>query len=312
MYEVISIGSSLVDIFVHSDQFGIEALSGKNRFIVEGDKVDIESFVVRVGGGAANTAVGFSRLGFKASVISETGNDDFADVIFNNLHREAVDTSLIVKEKQERTGGSILLVSSNGRRTAMVHRGAASQLDPYDISPFRISQARWVHLSSIAGRLETLKRIFELVRINRETTLSWNPGKKELQLIAEGKLAVKDIPCLVLFMNAQEWEMVQDQQEELIHEIPQIVVTNGGEGGWVYIHGKKELRFLGAQVKSVDDTGAGDAFATGYAAGQILQLHPRISVEWGVRNATSVIRYFGAQPGLLGREHIEGKVPSSL
>lgn len=306
MYDFISIGSSLVDMFIHSDKFNVENLKGENKFSIQGDKVEIESFVVKVGGGAANTSVGLSRLGFNTALISETGKDDFSELIVKNLQKEKVDTQLVVKEKQEITGGSIILVGNKGRRTVLVHRGAASMLDPFDIPPFWLSKTRWVHLSSIAGRLPTLKRIFELVKMNPDLRLSWNPGKSELALIADGKIKVEDMSCLVLFLNAKEWEIVKNQQKKLIEEIPQIVVTKGPEGGDVYIHGKKELKFLGAQAKSVDDTGAGDAFATGYIAGQFLNMHPKTSVEWGVRNAGSVIRFFGAQTGLLERSRIEG------
>jgi ribokinase len=311
MYDFISIGSSLVDMFVHSDKFSMKKLEGENQFSIQGDKVEIESFVVKAGGGAANTAVGFSRLGFKAAIVSETGRDDFSDVIIHNLQKDGVDTKLIVKEKKEVTGGSVILVGQNGRRTVMVHRGAASMLDSFDIPVFWLSKARWVHLSSIAGRMGALKRIFELVKKNPDIRLSWNPGKSELKLIAEGKIKVEDIPCMILFLNDKEWEIVKKQQDELIKEIPQIVITKGSEGGEVYIHGKKDLRFLGAQAKSVDDTGAGDAFATGYVAAQFLNMQPKTSVEWGVRNAGSVIRYFGAQTGLLERQRIEGNNGSS-
>lgn len=310
MYDFISIGSSLVDMFIHSDRFDVKQLKGENIFSIKGDKVEIESFVVKIGGGAANTSVGLSRLGFKTALISEIGKDDFAEVIVKNLQKENVDTHMVVKEKQERTGGSIILVGGGGNRTALVHRGAASMLDPYDIPPFWISKSRWIHLSSIAGRLQTLKKIFELVKINPDLKLSWNPGKSELALIAEGKIKVEDMSCLILFLNEKEWETVKKQQKQLIEEIPQIVITKGSEGGEIYIHGKKELKFYGAQAKSIDDTGAGDAFATGYIAGQFLNMHPKTSVEWGVRNAGSVIRYFGAQTGLLERSRIEGDNPS--
>jgi len=307
MYDFISIGSTLVDMFIHSDEFVVKNLKGENQFILQGDKVEMDSFVVKVGGGAANTSVGFSRLGFKAAVLSEIGKDDFADVVTHNLQRENVDTHLLVREKRERTGGSVILVDQNGQRTALVHRGAASMLDPFDIPTFWTAKARWIHLSSIAGQLETLKKIFELVKVNPDLKLSWNPGKSELALVASGKIKVEDLSCLIMILNDKEWASVKDQQAQLIEEIPQIIITKGAEGGEVYLDGKKALKFLGATGKSVDDTGAGDAFCTGYVAGQFLNLHPRTSVEWGVRNAGSVIRYFGAQTGLLDRDRIKGQ-----
>ncbi|MFH2118427.1 MAG: carbohydrate kinase family protein, partial [Candidatus Paceibacterota bacterium] len=275
------------------------------RFSIEGDKVELEKMRVFSGGGGTNTAVGFARLGFKVGLISETGKDNFASVILAELHREEVDTSLIIQEKQEQTGGTVLLVAKDGERTALINRGASSMLDPFDISPFWISQTRWVHLTNIAGQEETLRKIFKLIKKNEQTTLSWNPGKQELQLIADGKLPVAEIVCKVLILNEAEWELIGEQQAELIKEIPTIVVTQGKKGGFVYEDGQKTLRFLASGDKAVESTGAGDAFSTGFVAGQLLNKPTKTCVEWGVRNAGSVISHFGAKLGLLDRQRIQ-------
>jgi ribokinase len=305
MPEVISIGSSLVDIYVKSPQLTAKKAKDGTRFVIEGDKVEMEQMKVFSGGGGTNTAVGFARLGFRAAMVGETGKDNFAYIILSELKREGVDTSLLIQEKLEETGGTVILVAKDGRRTALIHRGASSMLDPHDIPPFQLAQARWVHVSNIAGREQTLRKIFELVKKSAQTSLSWNPGKQELQLIADGKLAVADIPCKVLILNEGEWAMVEKQQAELIKEIPEIVVTRGKEGGFVYEHGKKTLKFLASGAKAVDSTGAGDAFCTGYVGGQLLGFEPRKCVEWGARNAGSVVKYLGAKQGLLDRSRIQ-------
>lgn len=294
-FDVISIGSSLVDIF----------LNFPKQKLTPGEKIDLETMKVFSGGGGTNTAVGFARLGLKAGIVSETGKDNFAYIVLNELQREGVDISMVIQEKLEETGGSVMLVGKDGGRTALVHRGASSMLDPFDISPFWISQTRWVHLSNIAGQEKTLRKIFELVKANEQTHMSWNPGKQELQLIADGKLAIADLACKVLILNDEEWAMVEKQQQELIKEIPEIVVTQGEKGGFVYVDGKKSMKFLGASVNSVDDTGAGDAFCTGYVAGQLFHQSPKTCVEWGVRNAGAVISKWGAKLGLLDRTQIQ-------
>ncbi len=169
MFHVITIGSALVDIFIHSQQF--ESKPSKDGDLLcqlLGAKVDIEGFRVYTGGGATNTAVGFSRLGLSAAALCETGRDDFARIVSADLERENVSTQLIVIEKKEQTGGSVILVGAKGARTALVHRGAASMLDPFDIPPYWLSQTRWIHVSSIGGRLETLERIFTLVKKSDE------------------------------------------------------------------------------------------------------------------------------------------------
>lgn len=306
MFHVITIGSALVDIFIHSQKFETHSTEGGELLCqLLGAKVDIEGFRVYTGGGATNTAVGFSRLGLSVAALCETGRDDFARIVSGDLERESVSTQLVVAEKKEQTGGSVILVGAKGGRTALVHRGAASMLDPFDVPPYWLSQTRWVHLSSIGGRLETLERIFMLLKKNPEVGMSWNPGQGELNLLKNKELLVKDISCQVAFFNKEEWRSVSVLHQDLLKKIPHIIVTDGKNGGDAYINGTHSWKYLALPVESVDDTGAGDAFATGYVAAHLLGKTPQQSIEWAVKNASSVVRFYGAKPGLLDRNQIE-------
>jgi len=40
------------------------------------------------GGGASNTAVSYARLGFKTAAVCETGRDNFAQIVINDLINE--------------------------------------------------------------------------------------------------------------------------------------------------------------------------------------------------------------------------------
>src|SRR5262245_24117018 len=97
MFQVITIGAALVDLFVHSRHFESQP-SDHGPLLCQpyGDKIEVESFRVYSGGGATNTAVGFRRLGFKTAVICELGRDDFAQVVLNELKREQVSTQLVI------------------------------------------------------------------------------------------------------------------------------------------------------------------------------------------------------------------------
>jgi ribokinase len=112
MPDVISIGSALIDIFIHSDQFTIHQ-DQQNVLLCQdfGEKIEVESLTVHTGGGGSNTAVGFARMGFSTAIIAETGRDAFAQIVSSELEREQVDTSLLVREHKEQTGGSVILVS---------------------------------------------------------------------------------------------------------------------------------------------------------------------------------------------------------
>ncbi|MBP9820350.1 carbohydrate kinase family protein, partial [Candidatus Woesebacteria bacterium] len=222
MPSVLSIGSSLVDIFVQSDEFQLEK-SSEGLLLCQryGEKIEISDFSLHTGGGASNTAVGFVRLGMDASIIAELGRDSWSEIIAADLKKSNVRTDYMVVEKKEHTGGSVILIGKDGGRTVLVHRGAASQLDPQDVPPSAIEQVDWVHLSSISGRKETLVHIFSLLQ-RGERKLSWNPGKQELKLIAQAELDVSQIPCSILILNKQEWESVQTVAHVLKKQIPEI------------------------------------------------------------------------------------------
>lgn len=307
MFDVITIGSSLIDIFVKSDDFELRKMDqGVMICQTLGEKVELDELVLRTGGGGSNTAVGFSRMGFGTALVTETGRDDWADLIMLELHKEVVNTSLVVREKKEQTGGAVILVSNHGGRTVLVYRGAASQLDPHDIPEKYFAYTKWVHLSSIAGRLPTLKKVFSLTGQKKHPRFSWNPGKQELALLEEGKISLDGVQLEILFVNEEEWGMLESLHDRLKSSVQQIVVTNGSKGGRVYQQNDWK-EYKAEAIKSLDDTGAGDAFAVGYVSAVLYDYDLETAIDWGKRNAASVIQKVGAKPGLLRKSSLSSK-----
>lgn len=305
MYDVISIGSSVVDSFIKAQAFKLQKTDeGVLLCQTYGEKIDVDEYIVKTGGGGSNTAVGFARMGFKTAVVTEIGKDTFADFILKELEKEVVSKHLIISEKNEQTGGSIILLGEDGGRTIMVHRGASAQLDPKDIPAQQLDRAKWIHVSSLSGQKETLAFIFDVVR-DSQVKMSWNPGNKELELLANGELDISRLPVNILLLNKQEWEKVSDKQSELLKNISEIVVTNGEKGGEIFIDGKPHTKFMAEKTESVDNTGAGDSFAVGYVTAHIKGKSIVESCNWGKRNAQSVIKHVGAKPGLLTITQIE-------
>jgi ribokinase len=135
--------------------------------------------------------------------------------------------------------------------------------------------------------------------------LSWNPGKAELELLTAEKIVFSQIPCQVLFINQQEWDMISAVQDQALSHCPQIIVTQGKKGGKLYLNGQDKGNFSSSGVEAVDTTGAGDAFACGYVSGQLLNRSPLESVKMGVQNAGSVVQHYGAKAGLLRKDQMK-------
>lgn len=300
MHDIITIGSALVDIFIKSHQFVLKPM-GKGTLIcqVYGEKIDVDGFKVVSGGGGSNTAVGFARAGFSVATVTETGKDAFAQVILNEFHTECVSTNYIAQEKREETGGSVILIGEDGGRTVMVHRGASSLLDPHDIPMRAVKLANWIHLSSISGRLSTIEKIVAGLE-EGHTSCSWNPGAAELDLINAKKLKADTIPCQIMIVNLEEWKKIRMHQQAFKAVVPEIIVTDGQRGGKLYLKNvRRPHNYSSSGVRTVDATGAGDAFGVGYVSARLKGLAPLEALEWGIANAGSVVSQLGAKGGLL-------------
>ena len=71
-FDIVTFGSAVVDVFVNTD------VAEKNSSISYpvGEKILIKELKFDIGGGGTNTAVAFSRLGFKTGCICKLGGDE--------------------------------------------------------------------------------------------------------------------------------------------------------------------------------------------------------------------------------------------
>lgn len=307
-YDVITIGSAVLDIFMRSDKFQVvksDDISGGIALCgVYGGKMEIEEVTIVSGGGATNTAVSLARKDLKVAVIAEMGNDPQSLLVHRDLEDAQVDTRFLVQEQNETTAVSVVLIAEDGGRSIMVHRGAAAMLTKHDI-PLSDLETRWLHISSLGGNIHLLKTLLDWAK-SKGIRVSLNPGMKEIE--QKDKLLPLLSSVEILFLNREEaralWGI--DYRDDSLWKSHQTlpgayitILTDGARGGKVMI-GNKVSFFEGVKVKKVvDTTGAGDAFASGVVAGVMYGKTYEQAIEWGIKNATAVLHHVGAKKGLL-------------
>lgn len=304
MFDIITIGSATLDVIVKSAQFSLEPREqGVALCEVYGGKMDAEEFTMVSGGGATNVAVGCARLGLRTAAVCEVGKDFPAQVIWNDLQQDDVETRFLVAERLEETAVSVILVAGEGGRTAITHRGAAYQLESRDIPWDDLEETRWIHLGSLGGNKQL---IFDLMDFSQrhEIGLSWTPSLSDLKLFLEKKLGIEYFQSDILLLNTQEWDAVHNFHSQILDQVAMIVVTEGTEGGQVITSDKQGLKYQAIQVQTVEETGAGDSFAAAFLSAMLLGNPVPTCVEWGKRNAASVVQYLGAKKGLLKKEQM--------
>ncbi|MBQ6449653.1 carbohydrate kinase family protein [bacterium] len=300
MKKITTIGAALVDIFLDSPSFSPQD-TVDGRFLCQpyGHKIEIADHFVTSGGAATNVAVALARRGHDVSIVAELGRDHFATFVKNELIRERVDTHYLIQEKSEKTGCSVILRGPGGERTVMVSRSASAMLDDYDI-PLKYLRSRdWIHLSSVGGNLNALGEIWKVFD-NSDMNFSWNPGRRELELLVTGELPIPATSGSMFFVNSDEWALIPSIQNRILTSFKYVVVTAGEVGGVIYVDGQKFADYNAiSQGQAVEATGAGDAFAAGFVSTILYERPVEEAIMAAVNNADSVIRYVGAKQGLL-------------
>ena len=81
-------------------------------------------------------------------------------------------------------------------------------------------------------------------------------------------------------------------------------ITDGKRGASVVVN-RRWLKMEAFLVKSVDDTGAGDAFVSGVVSGILQYRNPEDFLKMGLANGGNKVTKLGAKEGLLYKKEME-------
>ena len=296
-FDVVTFGSAVKDVFVQTDQ---NLRMGRFTYKL-GSKILIKELKFDIGGGGTNTAVAFSRLGFKTGCISKLGDDFSSLEILELLKKESV--AFLGSKTRGASALSIILNSHEKGRTILTHKGECNNISPRDIRPFR---SKWLYFSSMLER--SLKTQFSLAKKMRKggTRLAFNPSSYLIKSEnIRGLLGLTE----VLIINREEARDIRERFlkgggfEQICLLGPRtVVITNRDKEVFCFHEGKKYRTIPNRNSKVVERTGAGDAFASGFVAGRMLDWPIKRCLRLGILESESVIKYFGAKNKLLRRK----------
>lgn len=310
MFDVITIGSATRDVFMRSKHIRIMKdptfSTGEAECFALGSKIDIEEIWFETGGGATNTAVGFARQRLKTAFVGRIGHRDVrGKEVLRTIHDQGVDTSLVVRDRNNMTAYSVLLLTPRGERTVLIYRGASAHFRPSEL-PLGKMGSRWYYLTALAGNLQVVKKILQ--HAQRSTTkVAWNPGAAELAAGYEKLIPLFGMTSII-FLNREEASSllhVNYAHDHLVFKklclaLPGVVVITEGTAGAMVCDDQRKYQSGTHRLDVVDTTGAGDAFGCGFV-GEYIKSHGNIarSLQFATANAESVLRYVGAKAGLL-------------
>lgn len=308
-FDVLCFGSVTLDIFISPDEK--EVAIRDNAFVIPlGDKIKAEHVFQSCGGSAANTGIGFAKMGFHTGAVGFVGDDEAAHYITSVLKKNNVDIHYLEKSKHEFSSFSVILNAKNGHRTVIHHRNSQEDFDPRHLLN---SNSKALYIGHLYGKSEDmLDAIPQWKTAHPDGIIGWNPGKTQFK---KGiKTFSKILPLIdAIIINKEEAEDFTSQkgvtssaQKLLSLGAKRVFITDGGNGAWGFEGQRKE--FQAARNKNIVSTlGAGDAFSVGVVTALLKKKDLSTQLLWGSRNAQSVIQKWGAQEGQLSFSQIQDK-----
>jgi len=288
IYDVVTYGRSSIDLYSQEVGAPFEHIPGFHAF---------------VGGSPLNIAVGCSRLGLKASLLTGVGKDKVGDFLLNFLEKEKVITENIPVIEGARSSAVILGIEPPDRFPLVYYRDncADSQITIDHVLKTGIEKSRLLEVSGTALNIEpTRSSAFLAAEIARKNDI---PVMLDLDFRADQWHDIRafGITSRAFMRNANivlgtEEEILaayltDESQLKITHQqisapeikgdineaikgilnlgVKALIIKTGSRGAVVYLPDGTIQEVPGFPVEVVNILGAGDAFAAGFIYGYL-------------------------------------------
>jgi len=280
MKKILGIGNALVDVMtiINDDsileKFGLP--KGSMTLVDDVKSGMVKSETVHLnrslasGGSAANTIHGLAMLSVNTGFIGSVGKDDTGDFFENDMKSAGVKTYL--SRRNSITGTAVALISPDTERTFATHLGAAVELEAKDLDPSYFKDFDILYLE---GYLIFNKPLVERACIlakenNMQIALdlaSYNVVDAKLSDFKE--IIEKYID--IVFANEDEAKsftgFITLEALDVISQSCDVAVVKVGKEGSLIKRGEEVIKIGTIDVQSIDTTGAGDLYASGFLYG---------------------------------------------
>lgn len=254
--------------------------------------------IIQTGGSAANTVHGVAKLGGKCGYIGKISNDELGNFFVSDFTEHNISTHFFFSETG--TGHATALISSDSERTFATYLGAALELTPEEMNPEIIRKYGILHIEGylvqnhalIEAAMKTAKENGLLVSIDMA---SYNIVEQNLDFLHKIIRQYVDI----VFANEEEaFALTGKNPEEALNEIARmcsIAVVKLGANGSIIKTGDRVIRIDAIPANSIDTTGAGDIYASGFLYALAGNLDLQVAGKIGSLLAGNVVEVMGAK-----------------
>lgn len=258
--KIVCIGELLIDFFCMD--VGTSLIEGEN-------------FKKQAGGAPANVCAAIARLGGHSSFAGKVGDDPFGHFLKQTLNRYHVDTTMLLFDRSAPTTIAFVSLDENGERDFIFHRGADANVRSEDMNWNELRQVAIVHFGSATAMMDEPFRqtYFDAMEdaVRNNCFVSFDPNyrvdlwfERVEEFIAFSKrgIAMADL----VKVSEEELQLIAGtaDREAAVHLLHQLgakrVAVTLGKAGTYISDGVNAVQIPSIPVRSIDSTGAGDAF----------------------------------------------------
>ncbi len=267
-----------------------------------------DQFLLAVGGCAANTAVCLRRLKSTVKVIGKVGEDFLGDFVLQDLQRLGIETATIKRSETHPTSSTFIINVRQEDRRYIHCIGANADFTIADIDLAALDGARALYVGGyllmpgfapddLARLFREAKRRALITALDVVIPVGTAPGLACIENV---------LPHTDIFLPNQDEARALtgrndpvDQAEilALINPNSAIVITQGKAGALAQ-RGDEVLRAGSFGVESIDESGAGDAFAAGFLTGRLQGWPLEHSLRFASAVGASCTRALGCIEGV--------------
>ncbi len=282
MYDVVGLGSALMDFTIEVDQAVLDRLGLRKGTMQLVDEERSRAILAALadcpmektpGGSAANTVAGVAVLGGSGLFIGKVGNDEFGELYRSESERVGVAVRLARNEKL--TGHAIALITPDGERTFATHLGAALFLREDDVADEDVARGKILHIEGYLLEDPDLKaasvRAMEIAHKNgAQVSIDLADPALISRNHDEFHRLARDYAD-ILFVNEEEAESFTGargaQAAGMLAKYCRVAVVKLGGSGSIVKSAAEEIVIPSYKVTPVNTNGAGDMYAAGFLYG---------------------------------------------
>jgi sugar/nucleoside kinase (ribokinase family) len=305
---VLGIGNALIDVLINItddtvlQKFGLPkgSMTLVDAILSAEIKKETKNSTrsIQTGGSAANTIHGIAKLGGRCGYIGKISDDEFGNFYLDDFKKNQINTHFYFSETG--TGHATGLISPDSERTFGTYLGAAMELTAEEMTHEIFQDYGILHIEGYLVQNHAL--IEAAMRIAKENGLLVSIDMASFNIVEANVYFLHRIIeeyVDIVFANEEEaYSFTGKNPEEALTEIAKmcrIAVVKLGAHGSLIQTGSRVIRISAIPAKSIDTTGAGDIYASGFLYAITENLDLEVAGKIGSLLAGNVVEVMGAK-----------------